>query len=670
MALKARSKTVTLNGVDYAVVNGEVRIEPFEAWANPVRTIGNQRRGDRINANQQVYEDFSFGLGFFSTQGDPPVDGQPGHASYSGFFNSTMETRWNGQVTLPGLIEAVTHFSDNAQGDDHSYYRLFEAANATSPVSTGLYAVSDTDDEDLALYNGSTTEFEVKQDLTAITNSLIKTHFTFAGATYLMGGSDSTRMTEIGKISHAGAWTDPTITVPPTGTVFSAVTYRGVAYALAYTNSTGNIALWSATDPEGTWTDENIKLGIHGWLHAELVVYRDASGRPALFADTDEGLFIMDLGNQESLLAMKYPQRMDEQLRRRGRPIEHKGRLYLPRGPELWEYHFTGAYRDISPLTQAKTPTGTDGFKPAVGSGTAQITAITSASDWLMVAFSGHTKASVWAYDGKGYHYMWSKLSGSAAVINVEDIIVHRDRTSKSADLFVLFQFVGATDNVNFEKIENVLDDPLQLSGKTFALNGFMLMPHADGGMSEVDSTLIQLGMGATDLVTNDEFFTVTTELDFSGSFGNSRNFDPVNASTQKLASGAGVSAKRWRFNIAAERSTTTTLTPVMFNFISYYEKVFPDLFRYTFQIDMRETLRINRNLTPAGEPNKIIDKLKAARSSVPLVAFEYGGEANGSPRYVRVKDFPHIVEGPDEATGSDNLADAQILVILEERVP
>jgi hypothetical protein len=174
--------------------------------------------------------------------------------------------------------------------------------------------------------------------------------------------------------------------------------------------------------------------------------------------------------------------------------------------------------------------------------------------------------------------------------------------------------------------------------------------------------------MGATDLDTNNEFFTVTSELDFSGSFTNSRNFDPVNPSTQRLAAGAGVSAKRWRQNIAAVRSATTTLTPVMFNFITYYEKVFPDMFRYTFQIDMRETLRINRNLTPAGDPNKIIDKLKTARSSIPLIAFEYGGETTA--RYVRVKDFPHIVEPPNPAVASDNIEDAQILVVLEERVP
>lgn len=674
MALKSRSKTVTLNSVDYAVVNGEVRVEPFEAWANPVRTIGNQRRGDRINANQQVYEDLSFGLGFFSTQGDPPVDGQPGHPSFSGFFNSTVETRFNGQVTLPGLIEAVGHTSDAGSGDDHTYYRLFEAPNATSPVSTGLYCASDTALQDIGKFNGATDNFDVFQDLAAVTNGLPRAIFDFEGSTYIMGGSDSAAMTVIGKINYAGVWSAPTITTAPTGTVLSATTYRGVAYALAYVSTTGNVTLWSATDPEGVWTTENIVLGIPGWRHAELVVYRDASGRPALFANTDEALYILDLGNQEPLLAVKYPQKMDEQARRRGRPIEHKGRLYIPRGPALWEYHFTGAYRDISPLSQAKVPTGTDGFKPAVGSGQAQITSIASGSDWLMVAFSGHTKASVWAYDGKGYHYMWSKLSGDTDLIHIEDIAVHYDRTTKSADLFVLLEEVGATDNVNFEKIENVLDDPLQLSGKTFAATGFIILPHTDGGMSEVDSALIQIGVGASDLDTNNEFITVTTELDFSGSFGNSRVFDPVNPATQKLPAtadfGAGVSARRWRHRFQLDRGATTTLTPVFYSLVSYYEKVFPDLFRYTFQIDMRETLRINRNLTPAGDPNRIIDKIKTARSSVPLIKFEYGGETSGTARWVRVKDFPHIVEPPGESQASDSIKDAQILIVLEERVP
>lgn len=668
MTLKARSKTVTLHGVDYAVVNDEVRVEPFEAWAEPVRTIGNQRRGDRINANQWVFEDLAFGLGFFSTQGSPPVEGQQGDASYQGFYNSTVETRWSGQVTLAGLIEAVTH-TKNAASGDHSYYRLFEAPNITTPVSTGLYTISETADQSIGLFNGATDNFDQFADISGQTNALFRGVFQFEGSTYMMGGTDATGYLNIGKISFGGVYSNPTPTTNPTGgNCISAVVYRGVAYALIFDVATGTALIWEATDPEGVWTSTTIKVSITGLRSGELVVYRDGSGRPALFVLTDEALYLVDLGNAELLEALKFPQRSDEQLRRRNIPTVHKGRLYIPRGPSLWEYHFTGAYRDISPLTQARVPTGTDGLKPAVGSGTAQITSITGGSDWLFIAFSGHTKGSIWAYDGRGYHYIWSKLSGDSDLIHIEDVKIHYDRTTKSADMFVLFQEENATDTVNFEKIENVLDDPVGLSGKTFAPAGFLLTPHTDGGMSEVDSALIQIGIGASDLDTNNENLVVTTEPDFSGTFGNSRTFDPINPAVQKLASGAGISTRRWRHNIAFARGATTTLTPVFYNLVSYYEKVFPDLFRYTYQIDMRETLRINRMLTPTGDPNAILTKLKAARSSVPLVKFEYGGET--SARYVRVKDFPHIVEPSGTQKERTTIEDSKILVVLEERVP
>lgn len=671
MALRMSRKTVKLNGVDYALHNHELRIEPFEAWAEPVRVIGNQRRGDRINTSQWVFEDLTFGLGFFSTQGNPPIDGAEGDPSYRGFFNSTLETRWSGQVTLPGLIEDVTHERDNADASDHTYRRFFEAANLTTPVSTGLYTASHTASESVGLYNGSTDEVEEFEALGA--NEIYRAIFNFEGTTYLAGGADNSQLATMGRITFGGVWGDVTPTWPDaSGVPISGAVYRGVAYILAFYVSNGHVKLWSATDPTGTWTDEGVTLALTGFRYAELVVYRDASGRPALFAVTDEGAFLLDLGNAEPLMAMPFPQRADENLRRVGRPIVHRGRLYVPMGPSLWEYHFTGAYRDISPLTQARIPTGEDGFKPAAGNLAPQITGLSSGSDWLFVSFSGWTRASVWAYDGAGYHYIWSKKSGDSDLIHINDIAVHYDRTIAAATLFVMFEEENATDNCDFEKIENMLDEPLQLSSKKFAVSGFLITPHTDGGMSEVDSALIQIGIGSSDLVTNDEFITVTTELDFSGTFGNSRTFDPINPAIQKLPAtadaGIGVSARRWRHQITLTRddgeADDELDTPVFYNLVSYFEKVFPDLFKYSFEIDVRETQRLNMDIV---NDDDIVEELMTARASVPLVKFEYNDDGD---KFVRVDNFPHLVSPPDESGADDDVDDARILVELRERVP
>jgi hypothetical protein len=663
-------KTVKLNGVDFALSNNELRIEPFEAWAEPVRVIGNQRRGDRINASQWVFEDLTFGLGFFTTQGDPPIDGNEGDPSFRGFFNSTLETRWSGQITLAGLIEDVTHEKDNADASDHTYKRFFEAANLTTPVSTGLYTTSHTASESVGLYNGGTNEVTQFEALGA--NEIYRAIFNFEGRTYLAGGADGSQLATMGHITFGGVWGDTTPTWPDAnGVPISGAVFRGVAYILAFYVSNGNVKLWSAADPTGTWTDEGIGLSLTGYRYAELVVYRDASGRPALFAMTDEGLHLLDLGNAEPLMAMPMPQRADENLRRVGRPIVHKGRLYVPMGPSLWEYHFTGAYRDISPLTQARIPTGVDGFKPAAGNLAPQITSVASGSDWLFVAFSGWTKGSVWAYDGAGYHYIWSKLSGDTDLIHINDLAIHYDRTIAAATLFVMFEEENATDNVDFEKIENILDDPLQLASKKFANDGFIITPHTDGGMSEVDGAIIQIGIGASDLLANNEDIDVATEYDFSGTWTDEWTFDNINPNIRKLPMtptadiGIGVSARRWRHRVTLSRNGgVNTDTPVFYNLVSYFEKVFPDLFKYSFEVDIRETKRINMDII---NDDDIVEALMTARASVPLIKFEYNDDGD---KFVRVDNFPHIVSPPDEAGADDDLDDARILVELRERVP
>lgn len=677
MALRLTRKAVTLDGYTLSLAGNELRIEPFDAWSEPIRVIGNQRRGDRINTSQWVFEDLTFGLGFFTTQGNVPVNGAEGDPSFRGFFNSTLETRWSGQVTLPGLIEDVTHESDSVDLTDYTYFRFFEAANLTTPVSTGLYTISSTANQDVALYNGSTNEFERFQSLASgWTQAIFRSVFTFEGTTYLFGGSDSVQANKSstitgGSITFGGVWAEVTPTWPDAnGIPVSGTVYRGVAYQLAFYVSSGTVKLWSATDPTGTWTDEQITLSLTGWRHAELVVYRDASGRPGLFAVTDEGLYLLDLGNAEALLAIKFPQRQDENLARRGRPIEHRGRLYIPMGQSLYEYHFTGAYRDISPLTQARIPTGADGFKPAAGNLNPQITALTAGSDWLFVSFSGWTKASVWAYDGAGYHYIWSKLSGDADRIHIHDIAVHHERTLAASTLFVLLEEENATDNVDFEKIENILDEPLQLASKKFADTGFLITPHTDGGMSEVDGAIIQIGIGASDLLANNEDIDVATEYDFSGSWTDEWTFDNINPNIRKLPMtptadiGIGVSARRWRHRITLNRNGgDNTDTPVFYNLVSYFEKVFPDLFKYTFEVDVRETKRLNEDFITDDD---VIEAIMATRSSVPLSKFEYNDDG---AKFVRVDKFPHIVEPPDE-TGGDDTDELKVLVELRERVP
>ena len=88
---------VSLDGIKLVTRNNVIQVEAINAWSDPIRTVGNKQRGDRINADFWVQEDWSGGLGYHTHKGSA-TDPNNTHPSIRGFFDSTVETRWQGQV--------------------------------------------------------------------------------------------------------------------------------------------------------------------------------------------------------------------------------------------------------------------------------------------------------------------------------------------------------------------------------------------------------------------------------------------------------------------------------------------------------------------------------------------------------------------------------------------
>ena len=58
---------ITLDGINIKTRNNVVEVQDLKTWSDPIRTVGNKQRGDRINADFWVQEDWSGGLGFTPT---------------------------------------------------------------------------------------------------------------------------------------------------------------------------------------------------------------------------------------------------------------------------------------------------------------------------------------------------------------------------------------------------------------------------------------------------------------------------------------------------------------------------------------------------------------------------------------------------------------------------
>lgn len=670
MAYEIRAESVELDGVAYTLLNGRIQVEDLQPWRDPIRVIGNQRRSDRTNLTQLVSEDLRFGLGFPHTKGAVPIEGEVGDPSYRGFADSEAETRFLGQVTLPGLLEDSTHENDNGSALDHSYYRFFSGGgrSGSSPVDVSTLAYSSVANESVSQFRGAagTDDWEEIQDLTGESNCIIRAIFMHKGVVFGMGGTTTTPWTKISKISAAGVASLSTPTTNVGEPAYSGVSHRDIIVTANFDSTTGEIEIWKSSDDGDTFsqiTGMQASADV-GSPRLDLVIYKDASGAPAVYLHTNTKLFLLDFENDWLEEIIDFPIRNAiSSTMTPPPPVVVNGRLYLARGVKLIEFHYSGAWRDISPVSQARVPT--DKFPAAT-----EVTALADAGKELMVAFSGGgAVGSVWSYTGDGFHYI-TKITGSG-LIDVHDIIVTYSNTAVNA-LHIVYTEAGATDNVDFKRVERVLEEPKSNTSKKYESTGFVTLPVMDGGMAEVITNIVQLGGNFEDL-SADETVDITIDLDKAGSFGNTLTYDnTISEGTQKYASGAGLEANTWQLKMTLANSTNTN-SPVVLNLVSYFEKLFLDLNRYTFDIDVDATLQSLQGKLRKGAAQSVLTKLVTSRKKVPLLAFKWGGEdiAGGtSPRYVRMENLPHIDERQGQTTkgAGQSITKSFIRVVVADR--
>ena len=624
--VQAHEQTVFINDFPWAV-RGNIIVNKYPAWADAIRTVGNPQRSDRINAAQWIQEDWSSGLGYFTQIGvhGSQCELNPNicRPSHKGFFKSTSETRWSGQVTLPGLIQA------NTITNDHSYYRFFVGWEQE------LLVMSNIAGQSIGKFNTSTGNWDQDESLSG---DAWRPRFSFEHneALYLFGGTSESNAI----MKNTGSWADFNPTANLDASPMSGVVFKDVIYVATYTDPI--VQINKSIDHGANWTQPSgLKLTESGRSYVEIINYRDGDGQPVPIIITDKGMWIVDVINDDLLPIHTFGRRVTSAINdQTGPPTtwdDGRGeKLYIPRGRSLIEWHWSGAWRDISPLIWGAVPALLKRSASAISS-------LAVTEQWLFVGFAGITQSAVWAYDGTGFHYIWEKTS-SITSRGLKDIIIWDNEGTDT--LFAVYG-TGGTPGVAIEMIADVLDNPIETNNFKFAVTGALETPHFDGGMSEVESVLLASGMSFADLDTtsnDNEKIKVETEFDYSGSFDSTSNrivtfysdTDPV---TQKYVSGAGIQCRTWRHRYTLTRGSTNTKSPVMFYPMSSYRKKLEGLHQYRFQIDLYKSAELQGQFESASD---VIQNWKTITDSIPLIKFEWTGAAEfagGGTRYVETVD-------------------------------
>jgi len=649
---------VKLDGKNYAI-RGQIRTQAFDPWPEPLRIVGNLQRRDRTNANQWIQESFRSGLGYYRAVGDPPANPDTGHPSYRGFFNSTLETRWAGQVTLPTNGQSMSHTNDGTSGEpDHNYSGIFKARSAGN--YPGLYAWSDLKEESIAFWNGST--WAEGKDLTSGYTNYRPTAVTeYQGTWQIWGGVPGAVPSKIVTINAAGAFADFTPSTNLSHYPLDVVIFKGlVHYAVTWERANGLFQIETSTDGGDNWADvagleiSNMypsgSSSVNAW--AKLVEYFDADGDPALYLVTNNGLYLVDLSGADILPVIKFG--TDVHPSTDTKPVVWNGDLYIPRGKSLVKFNFNGSWVEVSPLELGTVPT--DMLATSAKKG---FTSLVASDRWLFASVSGVAGAYVFAYDGEGWHYVFS-LDGSSAVKTITALALHDTVGGGAIDLIVLAQDAApGTSDSTFYRLRKILEDPLNnttYAGRQFPTSGTLVTPWFDGGMSEVDSTILASGGGFKGLTSN-RTVKVETALEYSDTYqSNSATIATFTADTDKIirygassTRGPGLSGRSWRhrYTLATDSNTAT---PALFYPVTYYKKRPPQIHEIAFLVDLEETVKLNQ--WEWSSADDVLEALNDAAISVTLLELDFPGKnavtnvANSSTLYVEVQGVPAQHEG------------------------
>lgn len=663
---------VILDGVSYPV-SGEINSRTIDPWAEPIRIVGNKQRVDRINATPWVQESWSAGMGYYRTIGPVPDDPNALHPSYRGFYESILDTRFEGQVTLPPLEEAVT-ITDS--GDD--FYRFFQT-HANGFNFPALYAVCENASESIALLDSLGTTFDTYKDLASYSNYRPTAITTEDGISRIWGGTYIGIPSPIVQVGTGGTVADFTPTTNMTDFPYDVINFHGTLYASTMDRVNNYMQVQSSTDGGNNWADvSGMGLSIQAQSNSQttqmnFVEYFDVDGVDAIYLVTNDRLYLCDFANGEFDEIIKFDAYITNKstyLTRR--PVKWGGDLYILRQHSIIKFNaFNGAYTDISPISQGRLPADWSG---AASYG---VTAAAASDQWLFVGLTGSGgagAAKIMAWDGQGWHFIWE--SAGAGACELKDIALLQG-ISGDVDMYIMYSDGGSS---KISVLRKITKNPLTDTGYKYATSGYLTTPNFDGGMADDEAAILASGVSFTSLDAGNEEIKVETAIDYSGTYESGTSeiatFTDATAKLIKYTAGtgtrgAGMPGTAWNHKYTLSRGSTTTKTPVMFSAVTYYRKKPNKIHEYAFLIDLEDA--VDNNQYEFTDAENVMAKLHEAEESVELVTLilpgkgAISGSADGTALFVDVEGIPASHTGNEDYQWTPRIKSGTVVIICRE---
>lgn len=633
-----------MNGLKY-VIRKAVKRKSQQPFADAFRTIGVQQRVDVQTRSSFVLPTpiYGFGLSRIRDMNDPK--------QVQRFWDSTCETRFPGQITLPALNQDATEPSNPATYTLKAMKRGLEHAGVlfgfwSALKNDGTQAIysftnngSSWNNNPVLVYNAGVDSLSANV-IVSLADAVVHKGLRWVLTSSTQDGGGGSTPSQWGIYSApagaAASYTSKMNASWPAGGASSAtyptsedqnndggllLDYGNTLIAVLWGTAANTIGVYYSTNSGAAWTAGATIISANG--PTGVAIYYDQAGNVAPVIGTREGVYALNSTFATATLIL--PMTSTQDVNNGRRMAVWNSTLYVPTGDGgMLSYFWDGSVAHITPMG----PNLYDGL-PVDTQG--HVVNLLPSSQWLFASYSGSgaaTKARLLAWDGIGWHSYFKN-----GTVNQEIDWMLVSTVGGTQEMHVAVRTgANATD---MRYVEKPLVNPYSDATFKYDTAGYIIRPDFNAGFPDINAAWLKVNL---EMVSPTASETIT-ESYFTNGGAVSTSLGALNSTTPSanFGSGVGVSAISVQLTETYARGPTNTNSPQGRTTQLSYLKRPDELEEWAFIVDLKATAEPEPNSQRNVET--IIAELRALRppTQIILVVFNYG--QNG-PRNVVVDPF------------------------------
>lgn len=333
------------------------------------------------------------------------------------------------------------------------------------------------------------------------------------------------------------------------------------------------------------------------------------TGEPCIYMLTDTGLFAIDFYTQTCYkMEVRYPYTTNARV-----------------GMYWNSYVYAGTGMGIARITpNGISQWGTDDADGLPADYQGYVYDMIGTAHWVIIAVAGGTNDTIFKRHESlgGWHQVYSSSSAIQCI--------HYSPASMFANGRLWF---GDGTNIKYIQFPDTTHDVTKVSGYEYAVSGDLYLTRFSkvSSMPKVAVSLNALAEALTSTVKVTPYYRANNPISLSdGDWTALTAWTSAPQPTSPFGSYLGIAFYDICFKLHFERSTTTTVTPIVKSVNFKYAALPAAITAWTFTV-----------LALGDQAKDIIDNLETARDSTTLVTFSPDGDSNISLKYVRIVSMP-----------------------------